>query len=557
MATQDLRDFLVDARQQPNISIQGEPPASGEVGKIAQDAPRDQLTGENLAGEGGSGQPEIGGAGQGASPPGSVSEPPTLRAASPLVQHGKRPVGFGWLPSTHADATDTTRQDAPFAAGAHRLANAGIGAFDSGSTLAGARGGGPAGYGVLHVNNQYGGAQDWHPQSSNFGHYSGVPRKPDNYHFARPDNSQQDMFLQALAHQSDNFMQAIKALQPTDSSKLTPATAVPSTSTVVDSGVAVASAVQTPPSNHTLSDGELSDTGSSGSGSAYEDKMDSFLQASEEASAEQEGADTDQNLFADLIQFFDQEEKVGKPVHDKLAEVVNSALRTKVPAEKEKSLLEAVHRPKNCNALVVPKVNPEIWGKLKRSTRAVDLDLQRIQSLLHKGLVPIIQLMDNLQGKDAPNMRLAGEAFRLAAVASYQLSQRRRESVAPDLSSQFRPLCSSSTPITALLFGDDLAKTVKDLSETQQVGAKVSGSGFKNYRKSYKGGKRFEPYSNKQYHPSKNNFLGGGKNAHHSRKRSGRRNNHGNNNNHNTSHNNNHNNHNVHSGSSNTNNNSR
>ena len=51
-----------------------------------------------------------------------------------------------------------------------------------------------------------------------------------------------------------------------------------------------------------------------------------------------------------------------------------------------------------------------------------------------------------------------------------------------DLNTQFRSLCSSQVPVTSLLFGDSLAQTLKDITETSKVGAKVGASSS-----SYKG----------------------------------------------------------------------
>ena len=162
----------------------------------------------------------------------------------------------------------------------------------------------------------------------------------------------------------------------------------------------------------------------------------------------------------------------------------------------------------------MPKVNPEVWGKLKRDTKTRDLKLQRIQNLVHKGLIPLIKLMENIK-KDKANMRLAADAFRLLAMGSSQLSQRRRDLIAPDLCPTFRPLCGPNNPVTQLLFGDDLPKQIKDIADTQRVGAKFSalhkdrpGSG--KYKSSFKykgdGGKyRPKPYPYKS--SEKKSFL--------------------------------------------------
>ena len=49
-----------------------------------------------------------------------------------------------------------------------------------------------------------------------------------------------------------------------------------------------------------------------------------------------------------------------------------------------KEKLAKYNRPDNCEKLTVPKVNPEIWNKLKRIARSADLRLANMQKALVK-----------------------------------------------------------------------------------------------------------------------------------------------------------------------------
>ena len=56
---------------------------------------------------------------------------------------------------------------------------------------------------------------------------------------------------------------------------------------------------------------------------------------------------------------------------------------------------------KNCDCLTSTKVNNLIWDKLKSDTRSVDIKLQRVQSNLVKGLVPVVSVIEKLvQARD-------------------------------------------------------------------------------------------------------------------------------------------------------------
>ena len=66
------------------------------------------------------------------------------------------------------------------------------------------------------------------------------------------------------------------------------------------------------------------------------------------------------------------------------------------------------------------------------------------------------------------------DALALFANANSELNQRRRELIQPDLHDEYKHLCSSSPAITDQLFGNDLPKQVKELTEVNRVGKKVS-----------------------------------------------------------------------------------
>ena len=57
--------------------------------------------------------------------------------------------------------------------------------------------------------------------------------------------------------------------------------------------------------------------------------------------------------------------------------------------------------------------------------------------------------------------------------ASFQVSLKHRELLKTDLSRNFRSHCSLSTPLSRFLFGDELSKSVKDISRANKIMAKV------------------------------------------------------------------------------------
>ena len=135
--------------------------------------------------------------------------------------------------------------------------------------------------------------------------------------------------------------------------------------------------------------------------------------------------------------------------------------------EKVKENVEKYHRPENCEKLAVPKVNPEIWGKLTHYGKKQDLRLSAVQNLLVKVGTITAQstqkLMDS-RSRGAHDKQLdTGElltaqtdAIALLGHTNYELSPRRREAIKPNLNKEYGALCSSQTAVTTSLFGDEL-----------------------------------------------------------------------------------------------------
>ena len=185
----------------------------------------------------------------------------------------------------------------------------------------------------------------------------------------------------------------------------------------------------------------------------------------------------------ELSNEFVNDDETGPDVSPDLARLFQNMLRKAALEGKIRDKMARYPRPDNVPLLQAPKVNPEIWSKLKANTRSKDIKMQKCQTKIVKGLVPMAQLLDNLfeQRKQTGqstqldhNIQLALDSFQITSQASRELSLRRREQIRPDLNFQYRQLCSPQTEITTNLFGDDLPKTVKDINETNRVGQRVT-----------------------------------------------------------------------------------
>ena len=85
---------------------------------------------------------------------------------------------------------------------------------------------------------------------------------------------------------------------------------------------------------------------------------------------------------------------VGKKVADTLSDVVDSGIHSMIDRNLAKELCGNYDRPENCKALVVPKINTELWNttSLAKVTKEKDKLLQTAQKYLNQGLIPLVQL---------------------------------------------------------------------------------------------------------------------------------------------------------------------
>ena len=224
-------------------------------------------------------------------------------------------------------------------------------------------------------------------------------------------------------------------------------------------------------------------------------------------SCNNEGED---DLLKKLALDFSKDDKVSSPISKQLADIINKRWASKLSENKVKETVEKYDRPENCEKLVAPKVNPEIWGKLTHHGKKQDLRLSAIQNMIVRVGAIIAQstqkLMDfrgqSTQGGKLDTGALVTaqiDAIALLGHTNYELSLRRREAIKPNLNKEYGSLCSSQTPVTNLLFGDELQSQLTAIRASNRIShTAVHNSTNKSFTK--------PPYRQKQDQP----FLGKG-----------------------------------------------
>ena len=172
-------------------------------------------------------------------------------------------------------------------------------------------------------------------------------------------------------------------------------------------------------------------------------------------------------------------EHVGPAIDGDLASLVDKIMREKASEDKITDLKKQHETPENCSTLSETKVNQGVWNNLDESGRSTGLKFQKVQKSLVKGIIIIVTEVNKMMGNAGPQnaedtVGSLMDGVLLLANANQELNYRRRELMRPQLNANYRHLCSPSNPVTSLLFGNDLQKAVKDISDTNRLNSKLT-----------------------------------------------------------------------------------
>ena len=181
-------------------------------------------------------------------------------------------------------------------------------------------------------------------------------------------------------------------------------------------------------------------------------------------------------LLQEISHDLEQEEEVGGTINQQLADIVNKRWSTKLPETKQKEKMEKYSRPSNCEKLIVPRVNAEIWDKLDNKTKHNDLRATSTQKILAKvGSILTFTTDKLLQMRNAASpdvdqlITMNTDALALLGHTMCELSMRRRDAIRPNLNKDYSSLCASHVPVTTYLFGDNLQTQLNDIRASNKI----------------------------------------------------------------------------------------
>lgn len=171
----------------------------------------------------------------------------------------------------------------------------------------------------------------------------------------------------------------------------------------------------------------------------------------------------------------------GPAIDESLANNISFLMRNKQDDRSMSEFLDSIATPENCPGLSKITVNQQIWDRVPPSARSIDIKLSRVQMALTKGTACVAYMANALAGSfdeststiDSSKVNdildMSAKAFKCLGQANMELVVRRRECIKPHISASYSHLCSPSLPVSDLLFGDDVTKKIKDITDDNRV----------------------------------------------------------------------------------------
>lgn len=203
-------------------------------------------------------------------------------------------------------------------------------------------------------------------------------------------------------------------------------------------------------------------------------------------------------VLADMAKMVNKPLNNGDDLDSDLSELLTELLSKGASKDSRDDLIDKLPTPGNCQRLEVVRVNPEIFNSVRKEVKTDDVMLQKAQKPLLKGITAVANVLTDFmtaeKDKNIPtemadllkkSMQTLSDSLSLLSDASHEIDLRRRSLFKSDMKSEYRLLCSDQSPVKELLFGTELGKSVKDLTEASKVTSKITSKPNKNKRQSY------------------------------------------------------------------------
>ncbi|ODM90605.1 Transposon Ty3-I Gag-Pol polyprotein [Orchesella cincta] len=167
------------------------------------------------------------------------------------------------------------------------------------------------------------------------------------------------------------------------------------------------------------------------------DNLDDILMSNEQ----NEGSHVD---VLDSILNQDDHKSDGPPIYEAVAKKVAQLIHDEVNKETIEHVKSRIQTPSNCAAIVVPKVNPELWSQMNPPTKTADIKSQNFQILMSKSMTCFATIASEIAKRSADlpkefcekTIRLCMDGVTMQSLAMRDVNFKRRQAIKPHLSQQ-------------------------------------------------------------------------------------------------------------------------
>ena len=207
----------------------------------------------------------------------------------------------------------------------------------------------------------------------------------------------------------------------------------------------------------------------------------------------------------------DEEIKVAPKLNDKLAQLVQDRWQASLSYSKLKEKSQHYLPPENA-IFKVPLANLEIWSRMSNQLRTSDLSFINIQRNIQKATIAISQVADQvLQKKDQLDVKsvlhTSLDAIALLGHTANKLSVVRHTNIRPALGEEYRGLCKLEFPGSDYLFGQDLAKSMAQTREMNNISTNVFKKPSNFYQQRFPTNNKYQKFRQKTDKKRADSFL--------------------------------------------------
>lgn len=184
----------------------------------------------------------------------------------------------------------------------------------------------------------------------------------------------------------------------------------------------------------------------------------------------------------DIEQEYEGESDSGPAIHEKFAKLLLTMSKGKMEVETLKMKLEKHKRPQNCEMLIVPRVNPEIWAVMDNVAKSADLKTQKLQKNILKATIAMVKAGDMCVQSSSTEMKSTlrdiTDAIGINLKTIHDLSMERRQKIlsASNINQKYKKLASGEIEISDLLFGNDLKSVLSSIESSSKLGLSMTQS---------------------------------------------------------------------------------